>query len=118
MHVGALLVLFFAFFVALWPVACVFTALHHAFAKRWSQVVRLALLVPLWAVAPIVGLIELAPFLATPKSPEQSSYGFSVVSIGLAVVCCSSAWWLLFRSLQASNSRTTGSKSSAKQDAV
>ncbi len=86
--------------VALWPVACSVATLWQVFAKRWRHVALLSLLVPLWAIAPLALISELAASIPAPDAPEPSSAIHSALMLGLAACCAFGSWCLLIRSFR------------------
>lgn len=95
------LALAFAALLALWPVALLAAAVHHALARRWRQVGQLAWLLPVWMIAASIGLRQLAPLV------QGLNTGFAVTRplwAGLALVvsvCCAGlAWALLIASVR------------------
>ena len=86
--------------VALWPVACLFAVVHHLFTKQWRRVGALALLIPLWAISPLVILVGLGPYIPAPDAQEPSSGAHSALSLGIGAFCAVGAWWLLLRTFR------------------
>ena len=108
------LVIAFAAFLALWPVAFVVVLLLHAFAKRWRRVGQVAFLLPLWTIAASVGLTQLAPFIAAIDAlPKGRSPFIPVVAVGLALCCAAVAWALLIRSFGHQSSSASGHESAS-----
>jgi hypothetical protein len=92
-------VIFFAIFVALWPVAGLAAAIHHSFARQWRRLAQVALLLPMWMLAVSIGLVSMGSYLnhadAVGPAPGQLSAGVGVAFAACLVVA---AWWLLLRS--------------------
>ncbi len=99
------LVIAFAAFLALWPVAFLVVILLHAFARRWRRVGQVAFLLPLWTIAASVGLIQLAPLIEALDAPAPGRSPFiAVLAVGFALCCAAVAWALLIRSLDLQSS--------------
>ena len=102
------LVIAFAVFLGLWPIAFLLAVIRHSIAKQWRRVGQIALLLPLWTIAASVGLIQIAPFLAAPDAqPRTVSPFVAVAGIGFAACCAAAAWWLLVSSF--GDRRSSGS---------
>lgn len=84
-----------AILVAAWPIAWLLAALHSAFTGQWLRIAKLSLLVPLWAIAPMLALVELGPFIAAPDAPEQAGNAVRLVRLLAATAAGVAAWWLL-----------------------
>src|SRR5436190_20659625 len=95
----SLLVIPFAVFVGLWPIAFLGVLLRHSLAREWHRVGRIALLLPLWTVAASVGLRQLAPYIAEPSAAHALPSPFiTAAGVGFAACCVAAGWWLLLRS--------------------
>lgn len=95
MQATTVLVGFVALLVIAWPIAWLLAGLHAAFTGQWPRIGKLFLLLPLWAVAPMLALVELGPFIAAPDAPEPSEDAMHLVRLLVASTAGASAWWLL-----------------------
>lgn len=95
MQATTVLVGFVALLVVAWPIAWLLAGLHSAFTGQWLRIGKLCLLIPLWAVAPILALVELGPFIAAPDAPEPAGNAARVVRLLVATAAGASAWRLL-----------------------
>lgn len=95
MHVSTVLFGFPAVLAAAWPIAWLLATLHSAFTGRWLRIGKLCLLIPLWAIAPLLALVELGPGIPAPDAPEPDGPAMSLVRLLVATVTSVSAWWLL-----------------------
>lgn len=86
---------FVALLVVAWPIAWLSAGLHSAFTGQWLRIGKLCLLIPLWAVAPMLALVELGPFIAAPDAPEPTGGAMRLVRLLVATAAGGSAWWLL-----------------------
>jgi hypothetical protein len=93
---ASVLIFVFTAILALWPVACLLAAAHHAWRTLWRRLGLLALLLPLCTIAVSIGRWQLAPFMAPPAAPRPSLF-LVAPGIGLALCCAVAAWWLLLR---------------------
>jgi hypothetical protein len=89
----------FAAFLGSWPVVCLVALLHHALAKRWRRVGQVALLLPLWMTAASLGLVQVAPIIASLDAPTPvRSPVVAVAAIACTLFLAALAWGLLVRS--------------------
>jgi hypothetical protein len=95
MQATTVLVGFVAVLVVAWPIAWLLAGLHSAFTGQWLRIAKLCLLIPLWAVAPMLALVELGPFIAAPDAPEPVEGAIRLVRLFIATAASASAWWLL-----------------------
>lgn len=94
------LIIVFALFLALWPVACLLVAIRHGLRQQWGRLGQLGLLVPLWTIAATVAVLLLAPFLATADAERPLPSPFwATLGLGFALSCGAVAWGLLFATL-------------------
>jgi hypothetical protein len=92
------LLIVFAVFLGLWPLACVVSVVRHSISRRWRRVAQAALLLPLWTIAASVGLVQVAPFLSEPSGARTLPSPFvAAAGLGFALCCAAAAWWLLIR---------------------
>lgn len=89
-----------AVLVAAWPIAWMLAVLHSAFTGQWLRIAKLSLLVPLWAITPMLALVELGPFIATPDAPEQAGNAVRLVRLLAGTAAGVAAWWLLVARLR------------------
>lgn len=84
-----------AVLVAAWPIAWMLAALHSAVTGQWLRIAKLCLLVPLWAITPMLALAELGPYIAAPDAPEPTGDAMRLVRLLVATAADAAAWWLL-----------------------
>ena len=100
-HAFSALVIIFAGFVSLWPLAWLIAVIRHALSKQWVRLGQVALLLPLWAVAASVSALQLARLFAVTDAKPSPSVWAAVASIGVGACVATVAWLLLFRSFGA-----------------
>lgn len=86
---------FIAVLVAMWPVAWLLASVYLVFSGQWLRIAKLCVLIPLWAIAPLMGLIEIAPFIPAPDTPEPDGTAMSLLRLLVATVTSTAAWYLL-----------------------
>jgi hypothetical protein len=101
----------FAVVLALWPIVLLIAVVRHSLARRWRQVGKLALLLPLWMMAASLGLRQVVPlFMAVGSESLPRSPFFGVVATGVAVFCALLAWGLLLHSFGARSASQPAAK--------
>ena len=84
-----------AVLVATWPIAWLLTALHSAFTGQWPRIAKICVLIPLWAIAPMMALLELGSHIPAPNAPEPDGPAWDFVRALIATSACTAAWYLL-----------------------
>jgi hypothetical protein len=86
---------FVAALVVVWPAAWLLASVYLVFSGQWLRIAKVCLLIPLWAIAPLMALIELGPYIPAPDAPEPDGSAMSLLRLIVAAVTSFCAWWLL-----------------------